>query len=128
MSNTVRGTVKWFNETKGFGFIQQPSGADVFAHFSAISGSGFKTCTVMNATTAIPARTAIVMMIEIIRLMGGLPLQGYYCSQRLDFLVEEPANRRRERGGNSHGLMRALSGPRSSCSQHSSVASGNRSG
>lgn len=43
MSNTVNGTVKWFNESKGFGFIEQPSGPDVFAHFSAISGSGFKT-------------------------------------------------------------------------------------
>ena len=40
---TVTGTVKWFNETKGFGFIEQESGRDVFAHFSAISGSGFKT-------------------------------------------------------------------------------------
>ena len=43
MSNTTTGTVKWFNETKGFGFIQQESGPDVFAHFSAITGSGFKT-------------------------------------------------------------------------------------
>lgn len=43
MSNTVTGTVKWFNESKGFGFIEQSSGPDVFAHFSAISGSGFKT-------------------------------------------------------------------------------------
>jgi CspA family cold shock protein len=43
MSNTVNGTVKWFNEAKGFGFIEQASGPDVFAHFSAISGSGFKT-------------------------------------------------------------------------------------
>ena len=43
MSNTVNGTVKWFNETKGFGFIQQQSGPDVFAHFSEISNSGFKT-------------------------------------------------------------------------------------
>ena len=39
----VTGTVKWFNESKGFGFIEQESGPDVFAHFSAISGSGFKT-------------------------------------------------------------------------------------
>ncbi len=43
MSNTVNGTVKWFNESKGFGFIEQQSGADVFAHFSAIVSSGFKT-------------------------------------------------------------------------------------
>ena len=43
MSNTVTGTVKWFNETKGFGFIQQDNGPDVFAHFSEIQGSGFKT-------------------------------------------------------------------------------------
>ncbi len=43
MSNTVTGTVKWFNESKGFGFIERSGGPDVFAHFSAISGSGFKT-------------------------------------------------------------------------------------
>lgn len=43
MSNTTTGTVKWFNETKGFGFIEQQSGPDVFAHFSAIVGDGFKT-------------------------------------------------------------------------------------
>lgn len=43
MSNTVTGTVKWFNEAKGFGFIEQQSGPDVFAHFSAIQTPGFKT-------------------------------------------------------------------------------------
>ena len=41
--STINGTVKWFNESKGFGFIEQASGPDVFAHFSAISSSGFKT-------------------------------------------------------------------------------------
>jgi len=41
--STTTGTVKWFNEAKGFGFIEQESGPDVFAHFSAISSSGFKT-------------------------------------------------------------------------------------
>ncbi|MFV8819651.1 cold-shock protein [Haliea sp. E17] len=39
----VTGKVKWFNETKGFGFIEQTSGPDAFVHFSAIQGSGFKT-------------------------------------------------------------------------------------
>ena len=43
MSERVKGTVKWFNESKGFGFIEQESGPDVFAHFSAIVSDGFKT-------------------------------------------------------------------------------------
>ncbi len=38
-----RGTVKWFNAAKGFGFIQRPSGEDVFVHFKAIGGEGYKT-------------------------------------------------------------------------------------
>lgn len=43
MSNVKMGAVKWFNESKGFGFIEQQSGPDVFAHFSAIVSNGFKT-------------------------------------------------------------------------------------
>jgi CspA family cold shock protein len=45
MSEKSQGTVKWFNESKGFGFIKPENGPDVFAHFSAIEGSGFKTLT-----------------------------------------------------------------------------------
>ena len=39
----MKGTVKWFNDSKGYGFIQAPEGNDVFVHFSAISGEGFRT-------------------------------------------------------------------------------------
>jgi len=42
MSDKVQGTVKWFNGSKGFGFIERSEGADVFVHFSAIVGDGFR--------------------------------------------------------------------------------------
>ncbi|WP_163832633.1 cold-shock protein [Spartinivicinus ruber] len=42
MSDRKNGTVKWFNESKGFGFLEQQSGPDVFVHYSAIQTPGFK--------------------------------------------------------------------------------------
>jgi cold shock protein len=42
MSERINGTVKWFNGSKGYGFLAREGGADVFVHFSAIQGDGFK--------------------------------------------------------------------------------------
>lgn len=41
--SVCKGRVKWFNESKGFGFLEQEDGQDVFVHFSAIQAQGFKT-------------------------------------------------------------------------------------
>ncbi len=43
MSERIKGSVKWFNSTKGYGFIQQENGEDVFVHFQSIISDGYKT-------------------------------------------------------------------------------------
>ncbi len=43
MADRETGTVKWFNESKGFGFIERENGTDIFVHYSAIRGDGFRT-------------------------------------------------------------------------------------
>ena len=43
MSDRIEGTVKWFNSSKGYGFLAQESGADIFVHFSAIDGDGYRS-------------------------------------------------------------------------------------
>ncbi|HKZ44517.1 MAG TPA: cold-shock protein [Anaerolineales bacterium] len=45
MSERIIGTVKWFNGTKGYGFIERENGPDVFVHYSSIQGEGFRNLT-----------------------------------------------------------------------------------
>jgi CspA family cold shock protein len=47
----AKGTVKWFNESKGFGFLTSEDGSDVFVHYSSIQGSGFKSLSEGQAVT-----------------------------------------------------------------------------
>lgn len=56
MSNRSSGTVKWFNDAKGFGFITPESGDDLFVHFRAIQGSGFKSLQEGQRVTFVVAK------------------------------------------------------------------------
>ncbi|KQY52329.1 cold-shock protein [Lysobacter sp. Root494] len=56
MSNRETGTVKWFNDAKGFGFISRENGEDVFVHFRAIQSSGFKSLQEGQKVTFVVAK------------------------------------------------------------------------
>ncbi|MCY1362763.1 Major cold shock protein CspA [compost metagenome] len=58
MSSRQRGTVKWFNDEKGFGFITPESGPDLFVHFRAIEGTGFKSLSEGQAVTFVVTQGA----------------------------------------------------------------------
>jgi CspA family cold shock protein len=69
MSERVTGTVKWFNSTKGYGFLSREDGPDVFVHFSAIQSSGYRTLeegqkvefTIENGPKGLQAANVVVL-------------------------------------------------------------------
>jgi CspA family cold shock protein len=69
MSERVIGTVKWFNSTKGYGFLSREDGPDVFVHFSAIQSSGYRTLeegqkvefTIENGPKGLQAANVVVL-------------------------------------------------------------------
>jgi cold shock CspA family protein len=69
--STTNGTVNWFNEAKGFGFIEQESGSDVFAHFSAIKGDDIKTLFEGQACPAKGPATGALFLVRQETRMGA---------------------------------------------------------
>ena len=65
MSDKIKGTVKWFNETKGFGFVES-GGQDYFAHFKSINSDGFKTLNEGAAVSFTPSKGAKGLQAESI--------------------------------------------------------------
>ena len=71
MSNTVTGQVKFFNESKGFGFIQQDGGADVFVHYSAIQSDGRRTLKEGQKVKMTVTQSAKGPQAENVSVVGG---------------------------------------------------------
>ena len=68
MSNRQTGTVKWFNDEKGFGFITPESGVDLFVHFRAIQSDGFKSLKEGQKVTFVATRGQKGMQAEEVQL------------------------------------------------------------
>ncbi|MCF8240121.1 MAG: cold-shock protein [Melioribacteraceae bacterium] len=70
MAERKEGSVKWFNSTKGFGFIQQESGDDVFVHFKSIVGDGYKTLEENDKVEYTVTQGAKGLQASEVRLIG----------------------------------------------------------
>ena len=76
MSN---GTVKWFNAEKGYGFISQESGDDVFVHFSAIQGKGFKTLEEGQSVSFEKSSKSFILLFRFSHIHGQLFKPPHVC-------------------------------------------------
>ena len=70
MSNRQTGTVKWFNDAKGFGFITPESGPDLFVHFRAIQGTGFKSLAEGQRVTYVATQGQKGMQADEVQLVS----------------------------------------------------------
>lgn len=70
MSNRQNGTVKWFNNEKGFGFISQESGPDLFVHYRAIEGAGFKSLKEGQKVSFVATEGQKGMQADQVQLIG----------------------------------------------------------
>src|SRR6266540_3906159 len=97
----VNGTMKWFNDSKGFGFLEQENGEDVFVHFSAITGEGFKSLAEGDKVT-----------FDVVKGPKGLQAANQPINRPVDMpenrsnFALEPENSAAEDKGGRHDLSR----------------------